>query len=180
MGYTVADMFNLFQFSEGLSGLEICRQTGMKPSQLNFAKAEDVLTKKTNEQMVRKFGENWNSIENLRKYQEKKNIILNDFDGGRMKELRLKKDGTIKGYSKSLGVGHNRLASIESGELTFNSWKEYLKFKEFYKDDLLKESARKKKNVKVVTKETITFKNVATRGSKLSWEMGKRVKRAAV
>ena len=38
MGYTVADMFNLFQFNEGLNGLEVCRQTGMKPTQMQFAK----------------------------------------------------------------------------------------------------------------------------------------------
>ena len=42
MGYTVADMFNLFQFSEGLTGMEICRRTGIKPTQMQFAKAEDV------------------------------------------------------------------------------------------------------------------------------------------
>ena len=58
MGYTVADMFNLFQFSESLTGTEVCRITGMKPAQMQFAKAEDVLTKKTNELMVKRFGEN--------------------------------------------------------------------------------------------------------------------------
>ena len=176
MGYTVADMFNLFQFNEGMNGLDVCRETGIKRTSMQFAKAEDVLTKKTNELMVKRFGENWNSIENLRKYQEKYNIVTNDFDGGRMKELRVRKDITIKEYAKQLGIGHERLSSIESGKTKPFHWKEYVKFKKFYKDDLLKESAVKKKNAKVVTKETITFKNVATRGSKLSWEMGKRVK----
>ena len=87
MGYTVADMFNLFQFSEGLTGTEVCRITGMKPAQMQFAKAEDVLTKKTNELMVKRFGENWNSIENLRRYQEKKNIVK-ELDGERMKKIK--------------------------------------------------------------------------------------------
>ena len=174
MGYTVADMFNLFQFSEGLTGVEVCRRTGIKPTQMHFAKAEDVLTKKTNELMVKQFGENWNSIENLRKYQEKKNIVK-DFDGERMKELRVKKDITIKEYAKQLGIGHERLSSIESGVTKPFNWKEYLKFKEFYKDDLLKESAIKKKDAKVITKEYITFKNVGGR-----WEMGKRVRQKAV
>ena len=175
MGYTVADMFNLFQFSEGLTGTEVCRITGMKPAQMQFAKAEDVLTKKTNELMVRQFGENWNSIENLRKYQEKKNIVTNDFDSERMKELRLRRGGTIKEYSKVLGIGHNRLVSIESGDSIFNNWKEYLKFKKFYKDDLLKANSAKKKNAKYTTKEFITFKNVGGR-----WEMGKLVKQEVV
>ena len=180
MGYTVADMFNLFQFNEGMNGLDVCRETGIKRTSMQFAKAEDVLTKKTNELMVKRFGENWNSIENLRKYQEKYNIVTNDFDGGRMKELRVRKDITIKEYAKQLGIGHERLSSIESGKTKPFHWKEYVKFKKFYKDDLLKESAVKKKNAKVVTKETITFKNVATRGSKLSWKMGKRIKREVV
>lgn len=175
MGYTVADMFNLFQFNEGLNGLEVCRQTGIKRTQMQFAKAEDVLTKKTNELMVRRFGENWNSVENLRKYQEKKNIVTNDFDGGRMKEIRLRKDKTIKEYAKQLGIGHERLSSIESGKTKPFHWKEYVKFKKFYKDDLLKESAVKKKNAKVITKEFITFKNVGGR-----WEMGKLVKQEAM
>ena len=82
MGYTVADMFNLFQFNEGLTGMEVCRQAGMKATQMQFAKAENVLTKKTNELMVRRFGENWNSIENLRKYQKNKNIVDNDLMAG--------------------------------------------------------------------------------------------------
>lgn len=180
MGYTVADMFNLFQFNEGMNGLEVCGETGIKRTAMQFAKAEDVLTKKTNELMVRRFGENWNSVENLRKYQEKKNIVTNDFDGGRMKELRLRKDKTIKEYANQLGIGHERLSGIESGKTKPFNWNEYVKFKKFYKDDLLKESARKKKEAKFVTKETITFKNVATRGSKLSWEMVKLVKQEAV
>ena len=174
MGYTVADMFNLFQFSEGLTGSEVCRQTGIKRPQMQFAKAEDVLTKKTNELMVRQFGESWNSIENLRKYQEKKNIVK-DFDGERMKELRMRRGGTILVYSEILGIGNDRLSNIEKGISKPLNWKEYLKFKEFYKDDLLKESAVKKKNAKVVTKEFITFKNVGGH-----WEMGKRVKREVV
>ena len=174
MGYTVADMFNLFQFSEGLTGSEVFRQTGIKRPQMQFAKAEDVLTKKTNELMVRQFGESWNSIENLRKYQEKKNIVK-DFDGERMKELRMRRGGTILVYSEILGIGNDRLSNIEKGISKPLNWKEYLKFKEFYKDDLLKESAVKKKNAKVVTKEFITFKNVGGH-----WEMGKRVKREVV
>lgn len=175
MGYRVADMFNLFQFSEGLNGLEVCRETGIKRTAMQFAKAEDVLTKKTNELMVTRFGEDWNSIENLRKYQEKKNIATNDFDGGRMKEIRLRKDKTIKEYANQLGIGHERLSGIESGKTKPFHWKEYLKFKKFYKDDLLKESAIKKKNAKVITKEFITFKNVGGR-----WEMVKLVKQEAV
>ena len=174
MGYTVADMFNLFQFNEGLNGLEVCRQTGINRTQMQFAKAEDVLTKKTNELMVRRFGENWNSVENLRKYQEKKNIVK-DFDGGRMKEIRLRKNETIKEYANQLGIGHERLSSIESGKTKPFNWKEYVKFKKFYKDELLKESVIKKRNAKVVTKEFITFKNVGGR-----WEMGKRIKQEAV
>ncbi len=174
MGYTVADMFNLFQFSESLTGLEVCRRTGMKPAQMNFAKSEDVLTKKTNELMVRQFGEDWNSIENLRKYQGKKNIV-NDFDGERMKEIRLRKGGTILVYSELLGIGNDRLSNIEKGVSKPLSRKEYLELKALYKDDLLKESAVKKKNAKVITKEFITFKNVGGH-----WEIGKLVKREAV
>lgn len=174
MGYTVADMFNLFQFSEGLTGSDVCRQTGIKRPQMQFAKAEDVLTKKTNELMVRQFGENWNSIENLRKYQEKKNIVK-DFDGERMKEIRLRKGGTILVYSEMLGIGNDRLSNLEKGISKPLNWKEYLKLKALYKGDLLKESAVKKRNAKVIKKEFITFKNVGGR-----WEMGKLVKQQEV
>ena len=74
-----------------------------------------------------------------------------------------------------LGIGKDRFSNIESGISKPLNWKEYLKFKKFYKDDLLKESAVKKKNTKVITKEFITFKNVGGR-----WEMGKLVKQEAV
>ena len=174
MGYTVADMFNLFQFSEGLTGSDVCRETGIKRPQMQFAKTNDILTKKTNELMVRQFGENWNSIENLRKYQEKKNIVK-DFDGEHMKEIRIRKGGTILVYSEMLGIGNDRLSNIEKGISKPLNWKEYLELKALYKDDLLKESAIKKKNAKVITKEFITFKNVGGR-----WEMGKLVKQEVV
>lgn len=174
MGYTVADMFNLFQFSEGLTGSDVCRETGIKRPQMQFAKTNDILTKKTNELMVRQFGENWNSIENLRKYQEKKNIVK-DFDGERMKEIRIRKGGTILVYSEMLGIGNDRLSNLEKGISKPLNWKEYLKLKVFYKGDLLKESAIKKKNAKYTTKEFITFKNVGGR-----WEMGKLLKQEAL
>ena len=174
MGYTVADMFNLFQFSEGLTGSDVCRETGIKRPQMQFAKTNDILTKKTNELMVRQFGENWNSIENLRKYQEKKNIVK-DFDGERMKEIRSRKGGTILVYSEMLGIGNDRLSNLEKGISKPLNWKEYLKFKKFYKDELLKESVIKKRNAKVITKEFITFKNVGGR-----WEIGKLVKQEVV
>ena len=174
MGYTVADMFNLFQFSEGLTGSDVCRETGIKRPQMQFAKTNDILTKKTNELMVRRFGENWNSIENLRKYQEKKNIVK-DFDGERMKEIRIRKGGTILVYSEMLGIGNDRLSNLEKGISKPLNWKEYLKLKALYKGDLLKESAVKKKNAKYTTKEFITFKNVGGR-----WEMGKLIKQEAV
>ena len=174
MGYTVADMFNLFQFSEGLSGLEICRQTGIKPPRMKFSKGNDVLTNKTNQLMVKQFGEDWNSIKNLRNYQEKKDIVK-DFDGERMKEIRIRRGGTIKEYSKLLGIAHQRLVSIESGVSKPLNWKEYLKLNKFYKDDLLKANSAKKKKPKVIKKEFITFKNVGGR-----WEMGKLVKQEVV
>ena len=88
-----------------------------------------------------------------------------------MKELRTKKDGKILEYSKMLGIGKDRFSNIESGISKPLNWKEYLKFKKFYKDDLLKANSDKKKNAKVITKEFITFKNVGGR-----WEMGKLIK----
>ena len=124
--------------------------------------------------MVRQFGENWNSIENLRKYQEKKNIVK-DFDGERMKEIRIRKGGTILVYSEMLGIGNDRLSNLEKGISKPLNWKEYVKFKKFYKDELIKESAIKKRNAKVIKKEFITFKNVGGH-----WEMGKRIKQEVV
>ena len=174
MGYTVADMFNLFQFSEGLTGSDVCRETGIKRPQMQFAKTNDILTKKTNELMVRRFGENWNSIENLRKYQEKKNIVK-DFDGEHMKEIRIRKGGTILVYSELLGIGNDRLSNLEKGISKPLNWKEYLKLKAFYKGDLLKANSAKKKKPKVIKKEFITFKNVGGH-----WEMGKRIKQEVV
>ena len=106
MGYTVADMFNLFQFSEGLTGIEVCRRTGITTPQMQFAKAEDVLAKKTNELMVRRFGENWNSVENLRKYQEKKNIITKPIF------FRGKKYPSIKSAARENNV-HERVVRRE-------------------------------------------------------------------
>lgn len=53
---------------------------------------------------------------------------------------------------------------------------EYLRFKDYYKDDLLirDENAEIKKRKRA--KEVITFKNIATRDSKVSWQMIKKVR----
>ena len=87
MSYTVAEMFNLFQFAKGYSGLAICRLTKISPRTMDTARSEDVLTKLVNGRMVKHFGPDWNSTQNLRDYQRKKNIA-DSIDHERLARLR--------------------------------------------------------------------------------------------
>lgn len=174
MGYMVEEMLKLLQFSKGYSGLGICRETGIKPFQLEVARNEDVLTRQVSEKLARRFGEDWNSISSLREYQRQKNIADN-VDMERLTALRQQQGYSIRAFSAKTGIGTERVAKMENGLSHFNSWQEYVNCKELLKDDLLKSSAKKEKKKQVITKEFITFDNVGGH-----WEMGKRVKREVI
>ena len=168
MSYTVAEMFNLFQFAKGYSGLAICRVTKINPRTMDMARSEDVLTKMVNERMINQFGEDWNSNENLRDYQHKKNIA-DSIDHERLSRLRQEQKYSLKTLGSIIGVGAKRLARIESGTGRFNNWQEYIACTKVLKDDLLSKGKSKAKT-ETIRKEFITFKNVGGH-----WEMGKRI-----
>lgn len=173
MGYTVAEIIDLLQFSYGLHGTYLCKKTGIKYTNIQIAKRENFLTKKTEQMFANYFGEDWNSVGTIRKYQQQKNIVMN-VDGEKIRKLRRDKGLSVTDLGKELGVGRERMRSIEKGKATLSSWQEYLKFKQYFKNDLLKEGAVKKKK-RFIKKEFITFRNVGGR-----WEMVKRVKEVKV
>lgn len=173
MGYTVAEIIDLLQFSYGLYATDICERTSIKYTNIQIAKRENLLTKKTEQMFTNYFGEDWNSVGTIRKYQQQKNIVMN-VDGEKIRKLRRDKELSLNDLSRELGVGRERLRDIETGKATFSNWQEYLKFKQYFKEDLLKEDAPKKKK-RFIKKEFITFRNVGG-----SWEMVKRVKEVKV
>lgn len=124
MSYTVAEMFNLFQFAKGYSGLAICRTAKINPRTMDTARQEDVLTKLVNKRMSDAFSPDWNSAENLRDYQRKKNIA-DSIDHERLARLRQEQKYSLKTLGSIIGVGAKRLARIESGTGSFNNWQEY-------------------------------------------------------
>ena len=168
MSYTVAEMFNLFQFAKGYSGLAICRATKINPRTMDMARSEDALTKKVKEKMISQFGEDWNSNENLRDYQHKKNIA-DSIDRERLARLRQEQKYSLKALASIIGVGAKRLARIESGTGSFNSWQEYTACTKVLGDDLLPKRQSKGKT-ETIRKEFITFENVGGH-----WEIGKRI-----
>ena len=135
---------------------------------MDTARQEDVLTKKVKEKMVNQFGEDWNSNENLRDYQHKKNIA-DSIDRERLAQLRQEQKYSLKTLASIIGVGAKRLARIESGTGHFNNWQEYTACTKVLKDDLLPKRESKAKT-ETISKEFITFENVGGH-----WEIGKRI-----
>ena len=171
MSYTVAEMFNLFQFAKGYSGLAICRLTKINSRTMDMARSENTLTNLVNGRMTNHFGPDWNSAQNLRDYQRKKNIT-DSIDHERLARLRQEQKYSLKALAGIIGVGAARLARIESGTGSFNNWQEYMACTKVLNDDLLPTSKNKAKT-ETIRKEFITFKNVGGR-----WEMGKRIVQA--
>lgn len=171
MSYTVAEMFNLFQFAKGYSGLAICRVTKINPRTMDMARSEDVLTKMVKKRMTDTFGPDWNSAQNLRDYQRKKNIA-DSIDRERLSRLRQEQKYSLKALGSIVGVGAARLARIESGTGSFNNWQEYIACTKVLNDDLLPKRGSKAK-AETIRKEFITFENVGGH-----WEMGKRIVQA--
>ena len=168
MSYTVAEMFNLFQFAKGYSGLAVCRVTKINPRTMDTARQEDVLTKLVNKRMTDAFGPDWNSAENLRDYQRKKNIA-DSIDRERLARLRQEQKYSLKTLAGIIGVGAKRLARIESGTGSFNNWQEYIACTKVLEDDLLPKRKSEGKT-ETIRKEFITFENVGGH-----WEIGKRI-----
>ena len=138
---------------------------------MDIARSENTLTKLVNGRMIKHFGPDWNSAENLRDYQRKKNIA-DSIDHERLSRLRQEQKYSLKTLGSIIGVGAARLARIESGTGRFNNWQEYIACVKVLNDDLLPTSGNKDKT-ETISKEFITFKNVGGH-----WEMGKRIVQA--
>ena len=174
MGYTVADMFNLLTFNYEVSIREISRRTDMPYSWLIYAKQSGSIANNLNRRIAEMFGDDWNSLENLHLYQKRKNIVAK-IDGNKIKEIRYKKGLRLIDISNKLKTSPDRLSKIEQGEMGLRSYPEYLRFTEYFGDDLLPESEEKPSKTHSKPKEYITFTNVGGH-----WEMGKLVKQEAV
>lgn len=172
MGYTVADMFNLLTFNYEVSIREIARQTGAPYSWFVYAKQSGSIANNLNRRIAEMFGEDWNSIENLHLYQKRRNIVAK-IDGNKIKEIRYKKNLRLIDISIKLKTSPDRLSKIERGEMSLRSYPEYLRFKTYFKDDLLKKEEAERLQGK--PKEYFTFKNIAKRNGTRSWEFGKKV-----
>ena len=174
MGYTAADMLNLLTFNYEVSIREISRRTDTPYSWFIYAKQSGSIANNLNRRIAEMFGDDWNSLENLHSYQNRKNIVAK-IDGNKIKEIRYNKGLRLIDISNKLKTSPDRLSKIEQGEMGLRSYPEYLRFTEYFGDDLLPESEEKPSKIHSKPKEFITFKNVGGR-----WEMGKRVKQEAV
>jgi len=174
MGYTAADMLNLLTFNYEVPIREISRRTDTPYSWFIYAKQSGSIANNLNRRIAEMFGDDWNSLENLHLYQKRKNIVAK-IDGNKIKEIRYKKGLRLIDISNKLKTSPDRLSKIEQGEMGLRSYPEYLRFTEYFGDDLLPESEEKPSKTHSKPKEYITFTNIAKRNSKLSWEFGKKV-----
>lgn len=174
MTYNVSTIFNLLQFNYGHTVTDIARQAGIKVSQMHSAKRSDVITKKTREAIAGVYGDDWDSTENIRLYQKRKNIVSR-VDPEKLMQLRVKKELSKLQAAKIFGITTGTLEDFEAGTKMFRSWPEYMKYVNFYKDDLMIVEKPKVAKKSKQAKQFMTFKNIATRGSKVCWQVGRRI-----
>lgn len=180
MTYTVSEMLDLVLFNTGLSGTQLAKQSGLGAYSLNLSKKDNFLTKRNAKKLSDFLGKDWDSPENLRLYQKRKNFV-ESIPGLRISQVRTLKEVPAIQVVKHLNVGHLRLTRIEAGESKLESWVEYLNLAEILGDDLTtdilipvkkpKPQPKPKKNYKTVRRSFMTFKNVGG-----SWATGERIK----
>lgn len=175
MGYTVFDTFDLLQFNYGVTGADISKQAGVPYQWIATSKESNKLSNNLQKEIAKVYGDDWNSLENLRLYQKRLNTV-GLVDGNRIKKLRAQREITRKQAAIDLKTSDDRISRIERNEVVLSSWVEYLRFKEYYQDDLLIQDETTEAKKRKRAKEVITFRNIATRGSKVSWQMIKKVR----
>ena len=175
MGYTVFDTFDLLQFNYGVTGAEISKKADIPYQWIATSKETNKLSNNLQKAIGKVYGDDWNSLENLRLYQKRLNKV-GLVDGKRIKKLRAQREITRKQAAIDLKTSDDRISRIERNEVVLSSWVEYLRFKEYYQDDLLLRDETTEVKKRKRAKEVITFRNIATRGSKVSWQMIKKVR----
>lgn len=173
MSFSPETIIYLLQFDTGFSYREIARQANIPLTQINSIRYNDVITKKTHKAIATVFGDDWDDIEKVRCYQKRYNQVMN-LDYKRLKSLRVKKGLTLGKAAVIFKMHYKTVEQLEKGERTFNHYPQYQEFASFYGNDLLKPIQRKSKETKPV--HYMTFKNIATRDSKLCWQTGNKIK----
>lgn len=174
MGHKVETIIDLLQFNYGVTFTELAGKAGIKVSQIHSAKYNDVITRKTHQAIASVYGDDWDDIKKIRLYQQRKNIV-GSIDSSKLAKLREEKGLAKYEAAKLFQMNNMTLEAIETGERTFRSWPEYMKFVNYYDDDLMKGEKPKKAKKSKRAKHFMTFKNIATRGSRVSWQTGRRI-----
>lgn len=173
MSFSPETIIYLLQFNSGVSYREMARQANIPLTQINSVRYNDVITKKTHKAISSVFGDDWDDLEKVRIYQKRYNQVMN-LDYKRLKSLRVKKGITLGKAATIFKMSYKTVEQLEKGDRTFKDYPQYQEFASFYENDLFKPKQRKTKDSKPV--HYMTFKNIATRDSKICWETGTKIK----
>lgn len=171
------DLYKLLSFEFDMTQTkmrEACEVTAFL-----WQKDEDIkdMLPKIDKGLAKLFGADYRSPENIRKYERHRDIA-SDIDPNIIAKYRIEKGYSISKLASLADIPYETVRKIENSISEISSWRQYQNLAAIIGNDLLKADSkykeRKDKNRKP-KKRSITFKNIATRGSKLSWEMGHKV-----
>ena len=171
------DLYKLLSFEFDMTQTKMRETCGVTPFLWN--RDEDVkdMLPKIDRGLAQLFGADYRSPENIRKYERHRGIAR-DIDPNIIAQYRIENGYSISKLARLSDIPYETIRKIESSISEISSWRQYQNLAAIVGNDLLKADSkykeRKDKNRKP-KKRSVTFKNIATRGSKLSWEMGHRV-----
>lgn len=171
------DLYKLLSFEFDMTQTKMRETCGVTPFLWN--RDEDVkdMLPKIDKGLAQLFGVDYRSPENIRKYERHRGIA-DDIDPNIIAQYRIDNGYSISKLARLAGIPYETVRKIENSISEISSWRQYQNLAAIIGNDLLKADSkykdRKDKNRKP-KKRTITFKNIAKRGSKLSWEMGHKV-----
>ena len=176
MDIRTSELYRLLSFEFGITQVRMREHCGATVSLGLRDSPIDDIAPRIDEGLSDLFGKDYKEIRNIKMYQRHQKTV-DDVNPKAVTYAREKMHLNMRELGDITGLRASDVSKIESGARNIPNWPNYQRLKKVLRNDLLWSSSRfkpkPKKGKKV--KQFMTFKNIATRGSKLSWEMGHKV-----
>lgn len=170
------DLYKLLSFEFDITQVSMREHCGATVSLWQRDSPIDEIAPRIDEGLAELFDKDYKEIRNIKMYQRHQKTV-DDVNPKAVTHAREKMHLNMRELADITGLRASDISKIESGTRSIPNWESYQRLKKVLRNDLLWSSSRfktkPKKGKKV--KQFMTFKNIATRGSKVCWETGRRI-----
>ena len=176
MDIRTSELYRLLSFEFGITQVSMREHCGATVSLWLRDSPIDDIAPRIDEGLTDLFGKDYKEIRNIKMYQRHQKTV-DDVNPKAVTNAREDVHLNMRELADITGLRADDISKIESGARSIPNWKNYQRLKKVLRNDLLRSSSRFKAKPKKgkKTKQFMTFKNIATRGSKVCLETGRRI-----